>query len=157
MTRVTCMTRMTQVTLMTGTTRVTRRSGVTVKLLALLMGKISKVVTDWHVSILAERGFAKLHNWSSVEFYSDWTESLKNGLTFNPTVSKDRPLFELTCMTAGGSDQFTVALFWICFLMVLLVDCISVLARMFVFCERDECISNLFLLRPAISPHGNTS
>ena len=45
-TRMTGMTWMSTMTGMTGTTRVTRRSGVTVKLLALLMGKISKVVTD---------------------------------------------------------------------------------------------------------------
>ena len=76
-------------------------------------------------------------------------------MTFNLTFSKDRPMFELTCMRAGGSDQFTVALFWICILMVWLVDCISVLTRIFVFCELDECISNLFLLQPAISQHGN--
>ena len=31
------------------------------------------------------------------------------------------------------------------------------LTRIFVFCELDECISNLSLLQPAISQHGNMS
>ena len=37
---------------------------------------------------------------------------------FGITNMTDRPMFELTCMTAGGSEQFTVALFWICILIV---------------------------------------
>ena len=79
---------------------------------------------------------------------------MQDGLTFNRTVSKDRPMFELICMTAGGFNQFSVALCWIFILMVLLVDCISVLTRIFVLCELDECISNLFSLQPAIFKRG---
>ena len=30
---------------------------------------------------------------------------MQNDLTFNPTFSKDRPIFEMTCMTAGVSDH----------------------------------------------------
>ena len=69
-------------------------------------GKISKYVSDWPVSILAERGFAKLNSWPLVDIYSDWMKSVQNGLTFNPTVLKDILMFELTCMTARGSDQW---------------------------------------------------
>ena len=35
---------------------------------------------------------------------------MQNDLTFNSTISKDRPMFEVTCMRAG-LDQFTVAVF----------------------------------------------
>ena len=36
---------------------------------------------------------------------------MQNDLTFNSTISKDRPMFEMTCMRAG-LDQFTVAVFF---------------------------------------------
>ena len=36
---------------------------------------------------------------------------MQNGLTFNQTTVTDRLIFEMTCMTAGGSDQFTVYLY----------------------------------------------
>ena len=50
-----------------------------------------------------------------------------------------------------------MAVFWMCFVIVWLVDCISILTRIFVFGELYECISNLFLLQAENSQYGNAS
>ena len=113
MTRVTVMTRVTGVTRVTGMIRMTGITGMTgitrvtetfFESFALLMAKFAKLFLTDLFQYCPNKDLPKADH--LLIFFLTEFNKVQNGLMFNPTVSKDILMFELTCMTAGGSDQW---------------------------------------------------
>ena len=100
-TRVTGMIRMTGITGMTGITRVTETF---FESFALLMAKFAKLFLTDLFQYCLNKDLPKADH--LLIFFLTEFNKVQNGLMFNLTVSKDILMFELTCMTAGGSDQW---------------------------------------------------
>ena len=100
-TRVTGMIRMTGITGMTGITRVTETF---FESFALLMAKFAKLFLTDLFQYCPNKDLPKADH--LLIFFLTEFNKVQNGLMFNPTVSKDILMFELTCMTAGRSNQW---------------------------------------------------
>ena len=104
MTRVTGVTGMIRMTGITGMTGITRVTETFFESFALLMAKFAKLFLTDLFQYCPNKDLPKADH--LLIFFLTEFNKVQNGLTFNPTVSKDILKFELTCMTAGRSDQW---------------------------------------------------